>query len=138
MRSWFPEWPNRDHRSGETYAQNNRDHRRWASGAAPHFVHTVSICLAASLGMLIHSRSYQILTALKVSDEAGLTKSCGTRHGKYSPRKPVARARDSLLQRGSCAASLARLAGNNPKDVASTLKALHKTIDATFAVGSFL
>jgi hypothetical protein len=71
VRSWFPEWPNRDHRNGETYAQNNRDHRRWASGAAPHFVHTVSICLAASLGMLIHSSSYQILTALKVSDGAG-------------------------------------------------------------------
>jgi len=72
MRSWFPEWPNRDHRNGETYAQNNRDHRRWASGAAPQFVHTVSICLAASLGMLIHGRSYQILTALKVSDDAAL------------------------------------------------------------------
>jgi len=72
LGSWFPEWPKRDHRNGETYTQNNRDNRHWASGAAPHFVHTVSICLAASLGMLIHSRSYQILTALKVSDDAGL------------------------------------------------------------------
>src|SRR5882724_2858583 len=72
VRWWFPEWPNCDHRNGETYAQNNRHHRRWASGAAPHFVHTVCICLVASLGMLIHSRSYQILTALKGSDDAAL------------------------------------------------------------------